>query len=357
MTISTLDRVARYRSWLRREPTDRPLIGLLWEPDIPPLPDFIARVGLGQCVTLDDVDPTIFLPAIESWYALDRALCSDVIQPFTPAFGIPWVEAIAGSPILVHPGTLWAGPCLDDYADRPPIKFDPGNPWLRKLIEFTEALVATSNGRFPVALPQMRGPLDVLAALRTSEGMALDLIERPEAVRTVLGELTDLWIGIAEAVLEVIPPFAGGYCTRMKMWAPGRAVTPQNDASSLISPQMYEEYLLPLDRRIVSRFPYHSFHLHSTEHHQIDGLLTLENLTAIQLTLEHTLGGPSLEVTLPAAARVLQSKPLLLVALDVETAETCLAELPSAGLCLTIGWNGYEIPAEYAQWIESWCHS
>jgi hypothetical protein len=58
----------------------------------------------------------------------------------------------------------------------------PANPWLAKLLEFTEGLAALSAGRFPVALALMRGPLDLLSALRGPERMVFDLFDEPQAV-------------------------------------------------------------------------------------------------------------------------------------------------------------------------------
>lgn len=349
------DRLKRYEAWRRRVPVDRPMIGLLWEPDIPPLPEMLERVGIGEEVTPDDIHPEIFLPYIERWYQRESQLVSDVIQPYTPAFGVPWVEAMAGCRVAAHPGSLWAEPSLESYENRPPIYLDPDDPWLHKLVEFTQVLVEFSDGRFPIALPQMRGPLDTLAALRTPNQMSLDLIDEPDEIHKIMGELTDLWIGIAEAILKVIPPFWGGYSTRMKMWSPGKAITPQNDISTLISPKMYGEFVLSWDRKIFEHFPYHSFHMHSTEHHHIDALLDLEELTAIQLTLEQDVGGPPLETMLPAAQRILVRKPLLLVALDIETAEICLETLPAQGLCVMIGLNDDDIPPLYEPWLEKHC--
>jgi len=118
----------------------------------------------------------------------------------------------------------------------------------------------------------MRGPLDTLAAMRTPERMCVDLIEQPEAVFAILGELAELWIGVGQVVLDVIPPFAGEYMARMGTWAPGKILTAQNDVSTLLSPAMYNEFVLPWDRKIVEHFPYSEFHLHSSEHHQVDDL-------------------------------------------------------------------------------------
>ncbi len=349
------ERITRYNVWRLREPVDRPMIGLIWEPDIPPLPEFMEEVGTGQECSPDQIRPEVFLPHIESWYRQDSELVCDVIQRFTPAFGIPWVEAIAGCPVMVNPGSLWAKHFLKSYTDRAPIRFDPHNPWLRKLIEFTQAMVEFADGRFPVAVPQMRGPLDTLAAMRTPEQMCVDLVECPHDVSVILDELTDLWIGIGQAVLDVIPPFHGGYSARMSTWAPGEVITPQNDVSTLVSPKTYAEFVLPWDRKIVDHFPYTEFHMHGSEYHQVDNLLQLENLTVIEFTLEHTIGGLSLENILPVVKRILDKKPLVLASLDLRTADRCLAELPGEGLFMTVAINDYEIPREIADWLESHC--
>lgn len=355
MSRSILERIERYEAWRSGELTDRPMLGLLWEPDIPPLPAMLDSVEVGNEVTPSDIQPEMFLPYIERWYREECNLPSDVIQPYTPAFGMPWVEAIAGCRVTAHPGSLWAEPALTSYKDRPAIQLDADNQWFRKLLEFTEVLVEFSDGRFPVALPQMRGPLDTLSALRTANQMCLDLIERPDEVRKILEELTDLWIEVADAVLEVIPPFFGGYSTRMKMWAPGEAITPQNDISTLISPQMYQTFVLPCDLRIIEHFPYHSYHVHSTEYRHLDTWAAIEGLTAIQLTLEQDVGGPPLDTMLTASRRVLARKPLLLVPLGIETAEICIETLPPSRLAVMLGVSEPQIPAPYVEWLRRRC--
>ncbi len=355
MGIKIRERIRRYQRWLDRAPVDRPLVGLIWEPDIPPLPEFLDIVGDGIVLSPDQVEPELFLPYLDTWHQRDSEWTSDVIQSFSPAFGIPWVEAIAGCPIITAPGSLWAEPYLDNLSERSRIRFDPKDPWLRKLVEFTQAMVQFADGRFPIALPQMRGPLDTLAAMRSPERMCADLIETPDEVDEILGELTELWIGIAQTILDIIPPFHGGYCTRMNMWAPDQAITPQNDVSTLVSPDMYEELILPYDRKIMQQFPFHCFHLHSTEHHQVEVLLKLEELTAFELTLEHTLGGPPLEVVLPKVFRILEQKPLMLCALDFKTAEYCIEILPPEGLCITLGIFDQNPDKLYDHWLEQQC--
>lgn len=356
MPQSVEDKIQRYHLWLNREKVDRPLTGLLWEPDIPPLPEFMASVDQDKLVLPERFDLSLFPPHIEKWHAQWESMENDMINPFTPAFGMPWVEAIAGCPVIAHPGSLWAESFIESYDDRPSLELDENNPWLMKMRDFTRELVKLSDGRFPVALPQMRGPLDALAAARGPEELCMDLVEQPDKVRAALEELTGLWIGIARTILKEIPPWHGGYMSRMKMWAPGPTITPQNDISTLISPGMYREFALDLDERIFTAFPHHLFHTHGTEYHHLSGWAGCKGLTAIQVTLEHTLGGPPMETMMPVMKRVLAQKPLLVCALDVESADYCIRQLPHEGLCVTIGLQ-YEPEQEHIDWAAKSCRN
>jgi hypothetical protein len=349
--------IVRYKQWLSREAVAQPMFGLLWEPDLLPPPAFIESLGYGVNVSPEQIHPETFLPEIERWYQRCVDLSADAFQPFSPSFGIPWVEAIIGCPIITQPSSIWARPMLNSYTDRARIKLISDNPWFRKLIEFLRAMVQLSNGRFPIALPVMHGPLDTLAAMRTPEKMCLDFIDEADQIFTILLELTELYIKLCEILLDEIPPFQGGYVTRMHLWGPGKAITPQNDTSTLISAKMYERLVMPTDRMIIKHFPYHSFHLHSSERHIIDSLLLIDELIAIQVTLEHTFGGPSLELMLPYLKRILENKPLILVVYDSETADRCLKELPATGLCLLMvpeSTQGSFSPI-YDHWLQEHC--
>lgn len=344
-----------YGAWLARSNRERPLMGLLWEPDIPPLPELLEKIGPNGELRPEDIDPHMFFPLVESCYRQDQMLKSDVIQPFSPAFGIPWMEAIAGCPPICQTGSIWAHSFLDDSQPLPQPVFDPDDPWFRALADFTCSLVEFSSGRFPVALPQMRGPLDILAAMRSPEKMCLDLVERPGEAQACLTALTSLWIDTAQALLALIPPFAGGYSSRMKMWAPGKTITPQNDTSSLVSPKMYAALLSGEDRRIFECFPYSCFHMHSTEFRHVTTLVSQPALTCIEFTLEHTHGGLALEPSLDTARQILEHKPLVLAAPDPASADICHASLPAEGLCLLLAVDAPQLPEAWVNWVEENC--
>lgn len=345
----------RYRAWLAREPVDRPMLGLFWEPDIPPLRELVERVGVGMEIRPEQIHPREFLHKVERWHQREAQVPGDVIQSFGSTLGMLWVQAVAGCPIIVQTDSFWAAPIIESYADRPPIHFDPDNPWVQKLIECTRAMVEFAASRFPVSLPVMHGPLDVLAAMRTSQRMCLDFYDHPAELFQVLGEISQLYVELADAVLEVIPPFRGGWVTRIHVWASDLAITPQNDTGALISADMYRRFVLPWDRFIIDHYPYSSYHLHSTSKHVFDLIVTLENVSCLQVSLEHDRGGSSLDVMLPAIHSLLvHDKPVLVVTWDFDAAERCLRELPWKGLCLTLAPPPFQddFGEEYDRWLQ-----
>jgi len=330
------------------------MLGLFWEPDIPVRKDLVERLGVGSEIRPEYVDPTESLQWVDHWFRRAARVPGDLVQPFGPTLGMLWVQAIVGCPIVVHPDSLWAAPVLESYSDRRLIRFDRDNPWVQKLMEYTLSLVDFAAGRFPVCLPVMHGPLDVLAAMRTSERMCLDIYEHPTEVFQTLGELSKVYVQLAEALLSIIPSFRGGWVTRLHVWFPDHAITPQNDSGALVSPAIYRRFVLPWDRFITESCRHSSYHLHSTSHHLFGLMGDVESITCLQVSLEHDRGGPSLEVMLAAIRGLLaRRKPMLVVTWDMDAAEQCLRELPSQGLCLALAPPPYQddVSEEYDHWL------
>ena len=51
------ERLAGYRRWLAREPAARPLTGILWEADIPGLPEFLDGLREDRQVLPEAIRP------------------------------------------------------------------------------------------------------------------------------------------------------------------------------------------------------------------------------------------------------------------------------------------------------------
>lgn len=98
------------------------------------------------------------------------------------------MEAVLGCPIFSSDDGLnvWAKPIFD-YS-RYIKHFDPqfSNPWLEKLLEFTEYVVKIVRNRLPVNILIMRGITDLLPATKGPETLGLELYDRPEVLKNRL---------------------------------------------------------------------------------------------------------------------------------------------------------------------------
>ena len=151
------------------------------------------------------------------------------------------------------------------------------NAWLARL-RFHLVLRDLSAGRYPIGVPQpMRGPIDILAALVGVPEMCLAFAQRPGTVREALARLTDIWIEVVGEQLALLPPFEDGVacCEQYGLWVPGANAVTQCDLAVVISPRMYERFLVPCDERICASMAYPIIHLHSASMHVLDPVLSV----------------------------------------------------------------------------------
>ncbi|MDH7570147.1 MAG: hypothetical protein QHJ73_11245, partial [Armatimonadota bacterium] len=257
----------------------------------------------------------------------------DVFVAAAPYTKIPWIEAILGCPIRVslRSHSFWAeafvsAEQLSTFAVR------PDERWTNKLMEFTRYLVANARGRYLVAHTLMRGVSDMLVAMLGDALFCQALYDTPDVVHRLADQCADLFIQVARAQLALIPPFHGGWCNLFGIWAPGRSVRSQDDATALLSPQLYERFILPYQRRIADAFDYSTIHLHSACLH-VAPLVCDSNFSAVQVSVDPVPFGPPMADLIPVLARMAQQKPLLVEGPMTEAElDEALRVLPGSGL-------------------------
>lgn len=282
---STEAKRERYSRFWGRAPVERPLIGFSvggWFP----FRHYQAMQPLRERESLspDDLRPEAFLADYDGLLSLWAGLEDDMIRGVSPLPFFPWLEAMLGRRIRIGSESVWAEEGGFDYADGGRIDFSDGNPWRRKYLEFVRLLREHFGTRLPVGVPILRGPADMVAALRGSERMVYDLYDEPEAFGRLAGACADFAVRLMHAQHDLTGPFAGGYLIeQLGLWAPDRIARLQEDASALFSPQLYVRHLQPHDRRMGEAFPWSAIHLHSSSLHLLDEILDVEALRCIQI--------------------------------------------------------------------------
>jgi hypothetical protein len=339
----------RHLEFLNRT-NSRRLRGALWEPDIEMPPSLKGAVG--NWLTTDMISVREMLESAGAITA-QRAdyPAGDLPQAVSVSFNIPWLELLCGCTARVQPDTIWTESSGLDYSSLSRLAFDPANAWFQKLLEAQEALGEFAENRFPVSLPVMHGPLDLLSAFRGPEQMCMDFLDRPAEVRQALARLTDLWIQVGQALLPLVPAFLDGWCSRMKLWLPGRCVTLQNDATALLSAAFYSDFMQEFDESIVAAFPYHTYHTHSTSSHIVRALDSIPRLATIQMTLDPN--GPPRPRLREILRLVQQEKPVQLSVWDAEWAGWCQDSFEPAGTCVAYIVRDEDDWRQYENWLAS----
>lgn len=326
--------------WCRQR-MDRPLVGILpgWTAQ-DRFPATRAALPEGPLAP-EDIPIDLFLADCDRLYQVHRQIGDD--YPFTasPFIWIPWMEAITGCPVQVSNASIWAEPCVpnwDSWEWRAP---DLGDPWPRKLLEMMEALVEHSEGRYPVSATMMRGPLDMLAAMRGAANLPLDIVDQPEVVAHALEACADTWIKLAKAQIKLIPESGCGYMDGdrgLRFWAPEKPIWLQEDAMSLLSPTIYREIVLPVDKRIAAEFPAVGFHLHGSALWAIDDLTAAPEIHIIELNLE--AANTDVEGAFVGWKKIQEHKPVVIWRLYEDGfglwLDRVLKEFPSDGLSIQV---------------------
>jgi hypothetical protein len=330
----------RHRAFWNREETDRPAWGInLGFFANEAFPRVMARLQPGP-LRPADIPVEEFLEDCDARYAAHQDL-GDFPCTCAPFPYVPWLEAVAGCPVMASPSSLWAEPCLHDWGtwrwDQPVLE----NPWTRKLLELMQALVEHSQGRYQVSPTLMRGPSDILAAMRGATQFPLDLMDTPELVVPALEECAKIWEQVAHAQLERIPPSREGYIAldlALRAWAPDKILWLQEDAMSLLSPTLYRKYVWPLDARLSGEFPCIAFHLHGSVLWAIDDVIRIPGVDIVELNLEAAMC--DVEGTFAGWKKILAHKPLVIWRMYGEDFPSWLArvarEVPAKGLAIQV---------------------
>lgn len=257
---------------------------------------------------------------------------------------VPWMEAIVGC--AIHAGAaeaMWPQPALGpNFEGIERITATPDNPWLRKLLDLTSALVERNDGSYLVSHTLMRGPIDVLSALLGDERMGLALHDTPDRVKDVLARIAEAFIHVAWEQYDLIPSFHGGCAPWLYgVWAPGSAIRFQCDSAVQLSPDMYRQAVLAHDRTIIQAFDFSLVDLHSAGTLRLYPVLVEEpKLSAISVTLDRHANAPGIPELLQSFKNILDSKSLLIYG-DVSRDELdTLLKLPPRGLCLNVRVTG-----------------
>lgn len=224
--------------------------------------------------------------AAQAEYVMSKTYCGGDALPR----GRGWKAAgdlapMLGSPVELSPETIWMHPTIDDPDNCPPLRFDASHPYVVRMLALIDAMVRTSRGRFLVAMPDLVENIDILATLRGTETLMIDMIERPEWIVHRVREINEIYFQVFDLFQQRVRDERGGNMFCFDIWGPGRTAKVQCDACAMFGPDMFRQFAVPALTEQCRWLDYSMYHLDGeTCLSNLDALLEIEPLKAVEWT-------------------------------------------------------------------------
>lgn len=214
----------------------------------------------------------------------------------------------------------------------------PPTPWWRGTLRWVEALEAKVPWDFLVGMPDLGGVLDVLASLRRTENLLVDLYDAPEEVERAALHLASLWHEIYNDLDARLSRFQSGRGAWMGLWSPRPWYPIQCDFSYMLSPAFFQRFVMPTLQFQCDRLEGAIYHWDGTgQIPHLDALLSIPTLRGIQWTPGAGKPGVDEEVWFPLYRRIQAAgKNLVLLGVRPERLERLLEGLRPEGLLCSV---------------------
>ena len=231
--------------------------------------------------------------------------------------------------------TVWFSPAQEVSAQDLDFYYDAENVWWRRVKALTAEIVERWGGLVAVGHTDLGGNLDILASFRETQPLLFDLLDQPEQVERLAGRITDLWRRYYDELDEIIRPACRGTTCWTPLWSTGKTYMLQCDFSYMISPAMFERFVVPDLTACCDLLDHGFYHLDGRgQIPHLDLLLSIERLRGIQWIPGD--GQPPPEAWLPLLKRIRDGGKLCQVFVSPEGARTIVKNLGGKGFLLVV---------------------
>lgn len=256
------------------------------------------------------------------------------IQSFLLNFGTAGHAEYFGANPHYAPDTIWFAPSLAE-PDASLLQYDDA-PFQRHL-KIARTMAEKAQGDFLVGMPDNCGILDALAEMRGTENLLMDLVESPEFVKDACRQILDVWKKTQQEFFQVLSENNEGGSSHswMQLWCAGRHAQIQCDFSVMISPAMYEEFVLPEIQECAEFLDHITYHLDGQEQiRHLDLILSVKELDNIQWT--PVAGQPKTSTFLKELQKIQAAGKGLVLIPDKEEVPYLMENLSHKGLHLVL---------------------
>ncbi len=181
---------------------------------------------------------------IETKYLNGFHFVGDAFPKLFLNFGAGSSAVYFGSKPNVKNDTIWFEPIHKELQDIH-IDLNRDNDWFHRIQAIQQAALDLWKGQVLISLSDIGGNLDILASLRGTQELLMDFLEYPECVEKLSRQITSVWLEIYNEEAENVLGVCRGTTPWASVFSPRKTYMLQSDISYMISPKMFEQFVLP----------------------------------------------------------------------------------------------------------------
>ena len=231
--------------------------------------------------------------------------------------------------------TIWFDPVLTE-PDAELLQYDDSR--FQALKNLTDGLVQRAGKDYFVGMNDNCGIIDALAHLRGTENLLVDMVEEPEFVHVARDKITEVWVKTQTEIFQMVKEnnLGGSSHGWMNLWSPRRHLQLQCDYACMISPAMFEEFVVPELEATSAAFEHCTYHLDGIEQlRHLDLILSVKGIDNIQWT--HVAGQPKTSDSIEALRKIQAAGKGLVLFPQRDEVEFLMKNLSHKALQICVG--------------------
>ncbi|MCM8822734.1 MAG: hypothetical protein NC831_08010 [Candidatus Omnitrophica bacterium] len=239
------------------------------------------------------------------------------------------MSAYLGCDVYFGQETVWYKKFVDDWS-KTTIAFDENNKWVQASKKLMEKQIEKTDGNCIVVMPDLGDALTCFSMMRGVEQLLIDVVESPEIIIEKIDCFVDAWIQAHKFFHRIYSSKLSGDSSWL-LWAPGKTYACQCDFSTMISPKMFEKFVVYELEKIKDYLEFVAWHLDGPDEiKHLDILLALPYVKTIQVTPGAGRPTCASELWIPNIRKILnKGKNVIIYASNVEQFNTLIEHFPS----------------------------
>lgn len=204
---------------------------------------------------------------------------------YSPYLGPGSLAAHLGAKVKFGQNTIWFEAASEELSEISGEFTDPEGWWDWTLESIKEA----KNGKIPgvhVSIPDLEIGLDIISALVGPNSLLLALIEEPEEVHRLQKSILETWKKRIDELYEATREEDGfSSYSHFYIMGKGKTSTLQCDFGTMISPDMFQEFMVPYLKEYAKHTDRNIYHLDGVDNlRHLDAILEIPEIQCIQWT-------------------------------------------------------------------------